>query len=126
MIINPTKRQADCASDPFAPPKQRRKRERRNPPPTPLWARRSSLIGPEGLIQISETEFFKILASGAIRAHTSGDSQQSMNVFCVQDLLDYIEAHAVRRGPGGTVVADVPEEPQSESTFEANAATIGE
>ena len=99
-----TKRQRDCAADPFAPPKQKHKRERRNPPPTPLWARRSSLIGPEGLIQISETEFYQILATGAIRAHSSGESQQAMNVYCVQDLLDYIEDHAVRRGPDGTIV----------------------
>ena len=99
-----TERQLDRAADPFAPPEPRRKRTRRNPPPTPLWARRSALIGPEGLIQISESEFYAILATGAIRAHSSGDSQQSLNVFCVQDLLDYIEDHAVRRGPNNTVV----------------------
>lgn len=102
--VQPTEYQRDRSADPFAPTPPRRKRARRNPPPTPLWARRSALIGPEGLIQISESEFYAILATGAIRAHSSGDSQQSLNVFCVQDLLDYIEDHAVRRGPNNTVI----------------------
>ena len=102
--VQPTDYQRDRSADPFAPTPARRKRTRRNPPPTPLWARRSALIGPEGLIQISESEFYAILATGVIRAHSSGDSQQSLNVFCVQDLLDYIEDHAVRRGPNNTVI----------------------
>ena len=97
-------------SDPFSPPR-RRKRPRRNPPPTPLWARRSALVGPEGLIQISESEFYEILNSGKIRAHKDGDTQQATCVFCVQDLLDYIEENSVRRGPRGTVVsASEPED----------------
>lgn len=91
-------------NDPFAPPVQKQKRPRKTPPPTPLWARRSALVGPEGLIQISESEFYKILNSGKIRAHSSGDAQQAMNVFCVQDLLDYIEENCVRRGPNNTVI----------------------
>lgn len=99
-------------SDPFSPPR-RRKRPRRNPPPTPLWARRSALVGPEGLIQISESEFYEILNSGKIRAHKDGDTQQATCVFCVQDLLDYIEENSVRRGPRGTVVsASEPDEPE--------------
>ena len=91
-------------TDPFAPPQPKHKRPRRNPPPTPLWARRAALIGPEGLIQISEAEFYSILATGAIRAHKSGEAQQASCVFCVQDLLDWMDAHAVRRGPNNTVV----------------------
>lgn len=109
--------------DPFSPPR-RRKRPRRNPPPTPLWARRSALVGPEGLIQISESEFYEILNSGKIRAHKDGDTQQATCVFCVQDLLDYIEENSVRRGPRGTVVsASEPED--SEDAPDRPAADVG-
>ena len=109
-------------SDPFSPPR-RRKRPRRNPPPTPLWARRSALVGPEGLIQISESEFYEILNSGKIRAHKDGDTQQATCVFCVQDLLDYIEANSVRRGPRGTVVsASEPDEPEDDSADDSSNA----
>lgn len=94
----------DMRHDPFSPEEPKRKRPRRNPPPTPLWARRRNLVGPEGLVQISESEFYAILATGAVRAHKDGDTQQATCVFCVQDLLDYIEAHAVRRGPNGTII----------------------
>ena len=95
-----------AAGDPFSPPPPppQKKRIPRNPPPTPLWARRTQLVGPNGLIQISDAEFYAILNSGQIRAHKDGNTQQATCVFCVQDLLDYIEAHAVRRGPNKTVV----------------------
>ena len=90
--------------DPFAPPEPKRKRPRRNPPPMPLWARRRQLVGPEGLVQISESEFYAILATGAVRAHKDGDTQQATCVFSVEDLLEYMDAHSVRRGPNGSVV----------------------
>lgn len=93
------------SKDPFAQP-QKRKRPRHAPPPTPIWARRSALVGPDGLIQISEAEFFEIINTGAVRAHKAGDTQQATCVFCVQDLVDWMEAHAVRRGPNGTVMED--------------------